>query len=120
MPKCPACWSVYAGLSSVLGVSFVMPRALLLPLTLTSLALALAALAVMAKRTGRYLPLGLGAASALGVYAGKFVLNSEAFMGLALLGLIVASIGARSTRSGVPVSRLPSAGSELSEQAQAR
>jgi hypothetical protein len=95
LPKCPACWSVYAGLSSVLGVSFAVDPALLLPLTLTSLGLALAALASMAWRTRSYLPLALGAASALGVWAGKFALNSDVLTWLGLLGLILAALGAR-------------------------
>jgi hypothetical protein len=72
LPKCPACWSVYAGLSSVFGVSFVIDPALLLPLTLASLVIALGAFASMARRTRRYLPLAVGVASALGVWAGKF------------------------------------------------
>jgi hypothetical protein len=113
LPKCPACWSVYAGLSSVFGVSFVIEPALLLPLTLTSLALALASLGSMARRTRSYLPFAVGAASALGVWAGKFVLNSDALTWLGLFGLILASLGAR--RRGPRA-----ASSELPEHAQAR
>lgn len=118
LPKCPACWSVYAGLSSVLGVSFVLDPALLMPLTLASFALALAALGTMARRTRRYLPLGLGVASVLVVWAGKFAANSDALTWLGLIGLIVASVGARRRAPRRPASHAPS--SELAEHAEAR
>jgi hypothetical protein len=119
LPKCPACWSVYAGLSSVFGVSFAVDPALLLPLTLGSLGLALAALASMAWRTRSYLPLALGAASALGVCAGKFALNSDVLTWLGLLGLILAALGAR-WRGGRAHARVAAARrSELADHAQA-
>jgi hypothetical protein len=95
LPKCPACWSVYAGLSSWLGVSIVLEPRRLLPLTLGSLGLALLSLAVAARRSGRYAPLLAGAASALGVWAGKFVLSLEPLTYLSLFGLIIASLAAR-------------------------
>jgi hypothetical protein len=109
---------VYAGLSSVLGVSFVVEPSLLSTLTLASLALALAALGAMARRTRSYLPLTLGLASALGVWAGKFALNSDVLTWLALLGLISASLLAR--RRGARVSSPGVYPSELPEHAQAR
>lgn len=118
MPKCPACWSVYAGLSSMLGVSFVLEPALLLPLTLASLALALASLGSIAWRTRSYLPFALGLASALGVWAGKFVLSSDPLTWLGLSGLIVAALAAR--RLGRVQARAAAARrSELAEHAQA-
>lgn len=128
LPKCPACWSVYAGLSSLLGVSFVLEPALLLPLTLTSLALALASLWLKARRSSahgslrsvassarRYATFAVGVASALMVWGGKFVLNSELLTWFGLLGLIVASLEAR---RGGP--REVARASELPEHAQAR
>ena len=107
---------MYAGLSSVLGVSFVLDAALLMPLTLASLALALAALASLALRARCYLPLAVGAASSLGVWAGKFAWNSEALTGLGLLGLVVAFIGARRRPARAP-RQLARARSELAEHA---
>jgi hypothetical protein len=95
LPKCPACWSVYAGLSSWLGVSLALEPRRLLPLTLASLALALLSLAAMARRSGRYVPLLAGALSALGVWAGKFVLSLDLLTYLSLFGLIIASLSAR-------------------------
>lgn len=131
LPKCPACWSAYAGLSSLLGVSFVVEPALLLPLTLASLALALAALwfnargalwfhargsqRYMASSARRYAAFAVGLASALLVWGGKFVLSSEPLTWLGLLGLIVASLEAR---RGGP--REVARASELPEHAQAR
>ncbi len=119
LPKCPACWSVYAGLSSMLGVSFVLEPALLSALTLTSLGLALASLGSMAWRTRSYLPLALGAASALGVWAGKFALNSDVLTWFGLFGLILAALVAR-RRGGRAHPRAAAARpSELADHAQA-
>jgi hypothetical protein len=118
LPKCPACWSVYAGLSSMLGVSFVVDPTLLSVLTIASLGLAVAALASMALRTRSYLPLTLGAASALGVWAGKFELNSDVLTWLGLLGLMLAAFSAR-RRGGRVHARAAAAPSELADHAQA-
>ncbi len=121
LPKCPACWSVYAGLSSVLGVSFVVDVRQLLPLTLASLAVALVSLATVARRSRRPLPLAAGALCALGVWAGKFELGSDALTIVALVGLLGASLAARRNdrrpaRSDEALGR----GSELTEHAEAR
>jgi hypothetical protein len=120
LPKCPACWSVYAGLSSVLGVSFVIDARQLLPLTLASLALALMSLAISARRSRQPLPLVVGSVCALAVWAGKFELGSDALTVGALLGLIGASLWAR--RRQPPRARAPLVrrGSELTEHAEAR
>lgn len=113
LPKCPACWSVYAGLSSLLGVSFVLDRALLLPLTAASLLVALGALGSLARRTRRYVPFAAAVASALAVSGAKFVLNDDRLTWLALLGLVAASLlVARAPRAALA--------SELPEHAQAR
>lgn len=125
LPKCPACWSVYAGLSSWLGMSFALEPRRALPLTLGSLALALLSLAVVARRSGRHAPLVLGTASALGVWAGKFVLNLEPLTYLSLCGLIIASLAARQlgprrARSPRGAHSRPLQRSELSENAEAR
>lgn len=123
LPKCPACWSVYAGLSSWLGVSIALEPRRLLPLTLGSLLLALLSLAWVARRSGRYAPLVAGAVSALGVWLGKFVLDLESLTYLSLFALIVASLAAR--RLGTQRAATSAAGrarhaSELPEHAQAR
>jgi hypothetical protein len=111
---------VYAGLSSVLGVSFVIDVRQLLPLTLSSLALALLSLAISARRSRQPLPLVVGSVCALGVWAGKFELGSDALTIGALLGLIGASLVARRGRAPRPRARQVSRGSELTEHAEAR
>lgn len=121
LPKCPACWSVYAGLSSVLGVSFVIEMRHLVPLTVASLGLALVSLSIVARRSRRPLPFVLGALCALGVWAGKFELGSDALTLVALLGLIGAWLAARlaeQRRARCDAALGP--GSELAEHAEAR
>jgi hypothetical protein len=95
LPKCPACWSVYASLSSLLGVSLVIDERLLQVMTLGSLALALLSLATMALRSRMYAPLLVGAASSVGVWLGKFTLSLPLLTYLSLLSLILASLSAR-------------------------
>jgi hypothetical protein len=114
LPKCPACWSVYAGLSSLLGVSFVLDTRLLMVLTLGSLSLALLSLAAMARRRKIRVPLALAIVSAAGVWLGRFELNSELCTNLSLCGLILAALAARWLGA-----RLRRA-SELAQQAEAR
>jgi hypothetical protein len=111
LPKCPACWSVYASLSSVLGVSFVLEPRLLRLLTFASLALALLSLASHARRRRSYAPLALAVASAAGVWLGRFTFTSELLTHASLLALIGAALAAR---------RLGVRGSELAEHPGAR
>jgi hypothetical protein len=114
LPKCPACWSIYAGLGSWLGISVVVEPRYLMPLTFASLALAVLALGWMAVSRRRYLALSLGVVAALGVWIGKFVLLSETLTLLSLLGLVLCAFGARVARAARGVR------SELAQQAQAR
>jgi hypothetical protein len=114
LPKCPACWSVYAGLSSLLGVSFVLDTQLLMVLTLGSLSLALLSLASLARKRKIYAPLAMAIVSAAGVWLGRFELNDELCTNLSLLGLILAALGARWLGARVR------AASELTQHAEAR
>jgi hypothetical protein len=116
LPKCPACWSIYAGLGSWLGISVVVEPRYLMPLTFVSLALAVGALGWMALSRRRYVALSLGVVAALGVWLGKFVLWSEALTLVSLLGLVLSAFGARISRAA----RAGRAGSELPQQAEAR
>jgi hypothetical protein len=104
----------------MLGVSFVIDPQRLLPLTLSSLALALMSLAISARRSRQPLPLVVGGVCALGVWAGKFELGSDALTIGALLGLIGASLLARRGRPPQHVLPPVSRGSELTEHAEAR
>jgi hypothetical protein len=124
LPKCPACWSIYAGLSSWLGVSFVIPVALLRPLTLASLALAVLALASVARERRALVPALVGVAAASGVWLGKFELGSDLLTYSSVLTLLCCSLLAR--RAGrrrpraVADSQPSAARSELTEHAHAR
>jgi len=114
LPKCPACWSIYAGLGSWLGISVVVEPRYLMPLTFVSLALAVGALGWMALSRRRYLALSLGVVAALGVWLGKFVLLSETLTLVSLLALVLCAFGARISRAA------RGARSELPQQAEAR
>jgi hypothetical protein len=102
---------VYASLSSVLGVRFVLEPRLLRMLTFASLALALLSLASQARRRGIYAPLALGVAGATGVWLGRFTFTSELLTYTSLIALIGAALAAR---------RFGARRSELAEYAGAR
>jgi len=113
VPKCPACWSIYAGLSSLLGVSISLDRRYLEPLTLRALSVALLGVASGVRRTG-YLPLVVAAASALGIWLGKFVLQNDTLAYAASCGLVLAALASRRARR-----RARAQASELAHHAQA-
>jgi hypothetical protein len=92
LPKCPACWSAYAGLSSALGVSFTIEEAYLLPLTVLMMLMALVPLALAAVRRRHTWPLGVGVLSAAAVLVGKFGIDSDLTAYLGLLALVGASL----------------------------
>ncbi len=94
MPKvvCPLCWPAYAGVLSAGGLTFLMEDRWLLPMSAVFLIAALAALAWRARSRRGYGPLGVGAASAVGVLVGKFVLDSTVTVYIAIAALVVACI----------------------------
>jgi hypothetical protein len=73
-------------------LGFLMQTTYLLPLTVASLALALAALGFRAKRRRGYGPLAVGTLAAVAFVLGKFVLDSNAAVHGGLAGLIGASL----------------------------
>jgi len=105
LPKltCPLCWPAYTTVLSALGLEFVDYTPYLFPATLAFLALAVGMLALAARRTGRWIPLLLGLASAGIVLTGKFAMASDwvANSGIALL---VAAVFLR--RGCVPSARV--------------
>ncbi len=116
VPKCPACWSVYAGLSNLLGVSIALDDRYLRPLTLVALGVALFGLASGVRRSG-YLPFGVATACAFGIWLGKFELNNDTLLYASSAGLLLAAFAARRARRA---QRARSAGgSELAEHPQA-
>ena len=87
LPACPACYPLYAGILSSLGLTALIDPTAQSALTLLFLAVALAALALQARRRRRYRALGVGFAGSLVVLAGKFVMGWDAltYAGVALL-----------------------------------
>jgi hypothetical protein len=113
VPKCPACWSVYAGLSNLLGVSIALDVRYLQPLTLAALVVALFGVSSGLRRSG-YLPLAAAAACALGIWLGKFVLQNDVIWYTSSCGLVLAAFAGRRARRASA-----RAASKLAEHAQA-
>lgn len=86
---------MYAGLSSLLGLSISLETRFLLPLTLLSLGAALGFLTIQARRGRGLGPLLLGSAAALAVALGKFVVESNALTLTGLAALLVATFWSR-------------------------
>lgn len=102
LPKCPACWSAYAGLSSLLGMSFVVEQRYLLPLTCALLTLSLTALGVQARRQRRYGPWLLACSAAIATLTGKFALGDDSLMYAGIGGLLLASLWSSCRWSWLP------------------
>lgn len=89
LPKvvCPACWPAYTALLSSLGIGFLPTLPYLMPLTLVSLTVAVAALAWSARRRNALGILGAGFLGAVLVMVGRFALQSNAVLygGIAML-----------------------------------
>lgn len=75
---CPACWPLYAGLLSALGLGFVDYTPYLLPVTAVLLALSLVPLAWKARQRWGYRPLTAGVFSAALILSGKFWIDNSA------------------------------------------
>ena len=101
LPKCPACWSAYAGLSSLLGLSFVVEERYLLPLTSALLALALVALWLQARHGRGYGPWLLACAAASATLIGKFAIDSDTLLYAGVASLLLASLWSRLFPRGV-------------------
>ncbi len=81
---CPACWPLYAGILSALGVGFVNYTRFLLPVTAGLLIISLISLGWKAGQRRGYLPLMSGIAASLLILGGKFYFD----MALRLIGKI--------------------------------
>ena len=94
LPKlaCPACWPAYAGLLSSVGLGFLISTVYLLPLTVSFLVFALAALVFRANKRRGYGPFVLGLVAGSAVLLGKFVLGSNLIVYSALGLLVIASL----------------------------
>lgn len=87
---CPACWPLYAGLLSALGLGFVDYTPYLPPVTAVLLILSLVPLAWKAPQRRGYKPLVVGILSAALILFGKFWLDHTALF-YAGVGLLLAA-----------------------------
>ncbi len=112
---CPACWPVYAGLLSSLGLGFVFDSAYLLPVTALFLGFAVAALAYRAKSRRGYGAFALGALATVVVLVGKFFLSSDFLFYLGLALLIGASLWNAWPKKNAARSSCPTCASQVPE-----
>lgn len=89
---CPACWPVYAGLLSAMGLGFLLKSTYLLPVTALFLLAAVSALAFRAKTRRGYRPFAVGLAASASTFFGKFVLASDVATYGGIVLLLAASV----------------------------
>ncbi len=84
---CPACWPVYAGVVSALGLTVLLQRAYLIPITALFLLIAVGTL--LLKRRRGFWPFAVGLAAAATILIGKFALETDpvTYAGVGLLVL---------------------------------
>jgi len=87
---CPACWPVYGGVLSALGLSFLLSSVYLLPLTALFLFVSVFILAFRARARRGYGPFALGMVAAILILWGKFSLESSV-LAYAGVGLLISS-----------------------------
>lgn len=87
---CPACWPLYAGVLSALGLSFLLSSAYLLPLTALILFVTVFTLAFRARARRGYGPFALGLVAMTLILWGKFSLESNV-LAYAGVGLLISS-----------------------------
>ncbi len=90
LPACPACYPLYAGILSSLGLT--LDPGAHLALTGVLLGLALAALAFRARARRGLAPLALGAGAALVVVAAKLLVGSDVLAAAGAAALVVAGL----------------------------
>jgi mercuric ion transport protein len=90
--KCPACWPLYAGVLSALGLSFADYTPFLLPVTGVLLLLSLIPLVWRAKQRWGYGPVTAGFMGAALILYGKFWLLSQPLYYVGIAILLIASI----------------------------
>ena len=87
---CPACWPVYGGVLSAVGLSFLLSSAYLFPLTALFLWVSVFTLAFRARARRGYGPFVLGLVAATLILWGKFSLGSNV-LASAGVGLLISS-----------------------------
>lgn len=89
---CGACYPALIGLLSALGLGALVTEAVLKPIMIGLLIFAVFGLAYQARRSGKYLPLFLGLAGAVGLYASSFAVSSFLLKAASIALLLTASI----------------------------
>jgi mercuric ion transport protein len=87
---CPACWPLYAGVLSALGLGFLLSSSYLLPLTALFLLVSVFTLAFRARARSGYGPFALGLVATTLILWGKFSLESNV-LAYAGVGLLISS-----------------------------
>jgi len=77
---CPACWPLYAGLMSSMGLGFLLKTTWLLPLTMITLVFVVASLAFRASIRRGYGPFILGLLGSGALLVGQFAFTSNVVM----------------------------------------
>lgn len=90
LPACPACYPVYAGILSALGVT--LDPGAHLALTGGLIAVALGALGFRARARRGYAPVAVGVGAALVIAAGKLVLGSDPLVYAGATALVGAGV----------------------------
>ncbi len=92
LPFCPACYPMYAGIFTSLGLAPLSHTGVQATLTLAFLAVSLAALAFRAKARRGHAPLAAGCIASLVVLIGKFGLGIDAITYSGIAVLVLASV----------------------------
>ncbi len=92
LPFCPACYPMYAGIFTSLGLTPLSHTGVQATLTLAFLAVSLAALAFRARARRGYAPLAAGCIASLVVLIGKFGLGVDAMTYSGIAVLVLASV----------------------------
>lgn len=90
--SCPGCWPVYAGLLSSMGIGFLWQGPYLLPITVSLLAIALAALGYGAGHRRGYGPLVLGSTGSVTMLFAKFLFHLPWVANVAAGSILAASL----------------------------
>lgn len=117
LPKltCPLCFPAYAAVLGALGLEFMDYTPYLLPLTAAFLVVAVAVLALQARRTGKVHSLLLGIAASALVLIGKFHFVSD-WMTIAGIVLLVAAVIFGSRTKSVSAVSCPACATDGDEQ----
>ncbi len=92
LPFCPACYPMYAGIFTSLGLTPLSHTGVQATLTLAFLAVSLAALAFRATARRGYAPLAAGSIASVVVLSGKFGLGIDTMTYSGIAVLILASV----------------------------